>query len=67
MHYTSNQLEHVKVGTVKPLVRREKNFCNTGELLTAELDYNQNYLAKSPIDRLSKKKKNRLRIGYLCA
>ena len=39
MHYTSNQLEHVKVGTVKPLVRREKIFCNTGELLTAELDY----------------------------
>ena len=39
MHYTSNQPEHVKIGTVKTLVRRAKIVCSTEESLTDELDY----------------------------
>ena len=39
LHYTSNQPEHVKIGTIKTLVRRAKIVCNTEESLTDELDY----------------------------
>ena len=39
MHYTSNQPEHVKVGTINTMVRREKIVCSTDESLTDELDY----------------------------
>ena len=39
LHYTSNQPEHVKIGTIKALVRRAKIVCNTEESLTDELDY----------------------------
>ena len=39
MHYTSNQPEHVKVGTIKTLVRRTKIVCSTEESLTEELNY----------------------------
>ena len=39
MHYTSNQLEHVKLGTIKRLVRRAKIVCSTEESLTDEIDY----------------------------
>ena len=39
MHYTSNQPEHVKIGTIKTLVRRAKIVCSTEESLTDELDY----------------------------
>ena len=39
MHYTSNQPEHVKVGAIKTLVRREKIACSTEESSTDELDY----------------------------
>ena len=39
MDYTSNQPEHVKVGTIKTLIRRAKILCSTEELLTDELDY----------------------------
>ena len=39
MHYTSNQPEHVKGGTIKTLVRRAKIVCSTEESLTDELDY----------------------------
>ena len=38
MHYTSNQPEHVKGGTIKTLVRRAKIVCSTEESLTDELD-----------------------------
>ena len=38
MHYTSNQPEHVKIGTIKTLVRREKIVCSTEESLTEELN-----------------------------
>ena len=37
MHYISNQQEHVKVGTIKTLVRRAKIVCSTEESLTNEL------------------------------
>ena len=39
MHYTSNHPEHVKVGTIKTLIRRAKIVCSTEELLTDELNY----------------------------
>ena len=39
MHYTLNQPEHVKVGTIKTLIRRAKIVCSTEELLTDELNY----------------------------
>ena len=39
MHYTSNQPEHVKVGTIKILVRRAKIVCHSEESLTDELNY----------------------------
>ena len=39
LHYTSNQPEHVKIGTIKTLVRRAKIVCSTEESLTDELDY----------------------------
>ena len=39
MHYTSNQPEHVKVGTIRTLVRRAKIVCCTEESLTDELNY----------------------------
>ena len=39
IHYTSNQLEHVKVGTIKTLVRRAETVCSTEESLTDELNY----------------------------
>ena len=39
LHYTSNQPEHVKIGTIKTLVRRAKIACSTEESLTDELDY----------------------------
>ena len=39
MHYTSNQPERVKVGTIKTLVRRAKVVCSTEESVTDELDY----------------------------
>ena len=42
MHYTSNQLEHVKLGTIKRLVRRAKIVCSTEESLTDEIDYIKN-------------------------
>ena len=38
MHYAGNQPEHVKVGTIKILVRRAKIVCSTEESLTDELD-----------------------------
>ena len=37
MHYTSNQPEHVKVGTIKTLARWAKIVCSTEESLTVEL------------------------------
>ena len=37
MHYISNQQKHVKVGTIKTLVRRAKIVCSTEESLTNEL------------------------------
>ena len=39
LHYTSNQPEHVNIGTIKTLVRRAKIICSTEESLTDELDY----------------------------
>ena len=39
MHYTSNQPEYVKVGTIKALVKRAKIACSTEESLTDELGY----------------------------
>ena len=39
MHYTSNQPEHAKGGTIKTLVRRAKIVCSTEESLTDEFDY----------------------------
>ena len=39
MRYTSNQPEHVKVVTIKTLVRRAKIVCSTEESLTDEVDY----------------------------
>ena len=39
MHYTSNRPDHVKVGTLKTLVRRAKIVCRTEESLTDELNY----------------------------
>ena len=39
MHSTSNQPEHVKIGTTKTLVRRAKIVSSTEESLTDELDY----------------------------
>ena len=39
LHYTSNQPEHVKIGTIKTLVRRAKIACSTEESLIDELDY----------------------------
>ena len=38
MHYISNQQEHVKVGSIKTLVRRAKIVCSPEESLTDELD-----------------------------
>ena len=37
MHHTSNQTEHVDIGTTKRLVRSAKVVCNTEESLTDEL------------------------------
>ena len=39
MHYTSSQPEHVKISTIKTLVRREKFVCSTEESLADELHY----------------------------
>ena len=39
MHYTSNQPDHVKVGTIKTLVRNAKIVCSTEESLTDELNH----------------------------
>ena len=39
LHYTSNQPEHVKIGTIKTLVRRAKIACSTEESLSDEFDY----------------------------
>ena len=39
MHYTSNQPEHAKGGTIKTLVRRAKIVCSTEESTSDELDY----------------------------
>ena len=46
MHYTSNQPEHVKEGTIKTLARRGKIVCSTEELLTDELNYIKNNVVK---------------------
>ena len=43
MHYTSNQPEHVKVGTIKTLVRKAKIVWSTEDSLTDE----QNYIKKT--------------------
>ena len=39
MYYTSNQTEHVKVGTIKTLERRAKIVCSTDMSLPDERDY----------------------------
>ena len=39
LHYTSNQPEHVKIGTIKTLVRRAQIVCSTEESLADEFDY----------------------------
>ena len=39
IHYTSNQPEHIKLGTIKTLFRRAKIVCSTEESLTDELNY----------------------------
>ena len=39
MHYTSNQPEHVKIATIKTLVRRAKIVCSTKKSLSDELSY----------------------------
>ena len=38
MHYISNRREHVKVGTIKTLVRRAKVVCSTEKSLTGQLN-----------------------------
>ena len=39
MHFTSNQPEHVKIATIKTLVRRAKIVCSTEKSLNDELSY----------------------------
>ena len=39
IHYTSNQPDHIKLGTIKTLLRRAKIVCSTEESLTDELNY----------------------------
>ena len=39
MHYTSNQPEHAKVGTIKTLVRQVTIVCSTEESVTDGLNY----------------------------